>query len=271
MTFEPLSLDKLRPPAARNPGPATQLQWVELADCLIDRSYQRDLAGTSQKHIESIAANFEWSCFAPLIVAPLEGGKFAIIDGQHRATGALLVGLKKAPALVVIADRQGQARAFAAINGQTTKMNVLSVYRAARAAGDPATLEIDAIAQSQGVRILTYPVSAANQKPGDSIAIASILRMRRQCGAEALRAAFAAIMASRGDKRGLVNPLNVKALSTLFQERPMQLETVRKAFGFIDLRAAHRRALDQGIMGEIVDMRNELKRALAKLAGRSAT
>jgi hypothetical protein len=65
----------------------------------------------------------EWAKFSPVIVAPVEGGMFSIIDGQHRATAAMLRGIEKVPCEIVHIDRARQAEAFAAINGNITRVS----------------------------------------------------------------------------------------------------------------------------------------------------
>jgi ParB-like nuclease domain len=64
--------------------------------------------------VHQISENFDWSKFAPGIVAPVEGGQFAIVDGQHRTTMAILRSQEKMPCQVVQADRAKQAAAYAA-------------------------------------------------------------------------------------------------------------------------------------------------------------
>jgi hypothetical protein len=53
-------------------------------------------------------------------VAPVEGGQFAIVDGQHRTTAAIRRGQKEVPCQVVQADRAKQAAAYAAVDGNIT-------------------------------------------------------------------------------------------------------------------------------------------------------
>jgi ParB-like chromosome segregation protein Spo0J len=40
---------------------------------------------------------------APVVVSPVERGKFAIIDGQHRTTSAAILGVECVPCQIVIA------------------------------------------------------------------------------------------------------------------------------------------------------------------------
>jgi hypothetical protein len=69
----------------RNPA---MLQWLALDRLVIDDAYQRPLLPGTWKSIEKIAANFQWSRFSPVLVAPIAGGLFAVIDGQHRVHAA---------------------------------------------------------------------------------------------------------------------------------------------------------------------------------------
>jgi hypothetical protein len=80
--------------------------------------------------VKLIAENFDWSKFAPVIVAPVEAGRFAIVDGQHRTTAAVLRGQKTVPCQIVQADRAKQAEAFAAVNGNVTKTNAQQLFHA---------------------------------------------------------------------------------------------------------------------------------------------
>ena len=266
MTFSRLDLSGLKAPPPREHGAVSQLIWVDLADCVVDREYQRDITTHSRSRVVKIAAEFDWSCFSPLIVSPVADGKYAIIDGQHRATAAMLIGETQVPEMVVIADRARQAKSFAAINGSTTKMTAQQVYRAARASKEPKIVEIDAIAAECGVHILTRKLQADLMKPGDLICVQAVVKAFEQHGAESLRAAFAAIMASKGDKRGLISPIVVRGLAMLFAHRPMSIATIRRAFAFLDLRDAMSEAKREGFDGGLVDFRNVVAARLVKLA-----
>ena len=270
MTFSPLSIEGIKPPPPRDHGAAPQLVWVALADCGVDRDYQRDMTPDSRRKVEKIAAEFDWSCFAPLIVSPVAGGKYAMIDGQHRGTAALLVGETQAPAMVVIADRARQAKSFAAINGTITRMSALQVFRAARAAGDPEALAVDAIAARCGVRVLTHKTPANLMQPGDCIAAAVLVKALRDYGAETLERVLTAIMASRGDKRGLVSTIPIRSLCIVFKTNGWALETIRRAFAHVDLRELEAKARKDGFEGIYSDLAAEIKVRLAQIAKSSA-
>ena len=268
MTLQPLDVSAFSTPPVRDHGGRPTLLWVALADCGVDADYQRGLTPDSRKRIAAIAAAFDWSCFSPMLIAPAGGGRYAIIDGQHRARAALLVGEREAPAMLIDADIRGQARAFAAVNGSVTRMSPLALYRAARAAGDAQAIAVEAIAASAGVRVLAGPRTIERMQPGETAAAASLMKAMRDYGAKTLERALVAIMASKGDKRGLVNSAQIRGLCLVFREKPLDLATIRAAFARVDLRDAEVVARRDGFEGLYSDLAREVKARLAKLAAR---
>lgn len=85
------------PQSEFSPGPAPILNWLEIDKLVVDSTYQREIGRRGAANVYQIAENFDWSKFAPVIVAPIEGGKFAIVDGQHRTTAAMLRGQQEVP------------------------------------------------------------------------------------------------------------------------------------------------------------------------------
>jgi hypothetical protein len=49
------------------------LQWIKIADLVVDPTYQRPILGKGRKNVDRIARSFSWSCFAPVVVAPIQG------------------------------------------------------------------------------------------------------------------------------------------------------------------------------------------------------
>ena len=178
-----------------SPGPAPMLQWVKIADLIVDDAYQRPLGPSNWKAIQKIAANFLWSRFNPLLLAPVEGGKFAIIDGQHRAHAALLCGIAEVPAVAVMVGLQEQSRAFAWINSQTIKVSPFHVFKAALSAGDDWAVRAAAAVSAAGCRLMTSHASSATKKPGEVYCVVLIRRLIEAGMDDAVTAGLAALCA----------------------------------------------------------------------------
>lgn len=149
-----------------HPGPAPMLQWIDIASLVVDEAYQRELKIGNWKSIQRIAANFRWSRFSPVFVAPVEGGLYAIIDGQHRCHAAMLCGHTAVPCQVVQMDQREQAEAFAAVNGMVTKVTAWNLYRASLAAGEGWAVRCDRLARAAGCELMTNTTSSYAKKPG---------------------------------------------------------------------------------------------------------
>jgi len=190
-------------------GPAPQLQWIAIEQLVIDDSYQRDITKQGRGNVRAIAENFSWTFFAPVIVSPIEGGRYAIIDGQHRTTAAALVGAKEVPCALVIADRVTQAKAFRAINAQITRMHPLQIFQARLAAGDPPACRAAEMIAAADVRLLR---SVNVCGPRDTLAAGTLIDLAARdaaVGALTLRC-----LAQNGERHGcdLLRAVIIKAL-----------------------------------------------------------
>lgn len=213
MSFRPITIEGFNAPTAElNPGAAPMLQWIAVGDLVVDERYQRPIYGAGTRNVKAIAGEFRWSKFAPLIVAPVAGGKFAIIDGQHRATAAALHGIHSLPAQVIIADEGEQAAAFSAINGKVTRIHKLAVQHAALLAGDKAALAIKAACDAAGVKILRYPVALTGLKPGETLALGTITECLKLYGREVVITALYCVTETENNKPGVLSATNIKAL-----------------------------------------------------------
>jgi ParB-like chromosome segregation protein Spo0J len=184
------------------------LQWIKVGDLVIDETYQRPIRGAGAKNIAAIAEAFSWSKFAPLIVSPVAGGRYAVIDGQHRATAAALRGVEALPAQIIIADTMEQAAAFKAVNGQTTRMHALEIHRAGVAGGDAEAIEIERVCAEAGASISPHPRCLSRLKPGETLAIGALRSRLRLHGPEnvilALRCAGQGVNSRPGVLSGVV-------------------------------------------------------------------
>jgi hypothetical protein len=223
-------------------GPAPMLQWIKITDLVIDPAYQRPIIGNGRKNVDRIARAFSWSCFAPVVVSPVEGGKFAIIDGQHRTTAAALVGHDAVPCQIAIAAPHEQAAAFKAINGVTTPISAMALHAAALAANEPQALEIADVCARAGVELLRYPVPAALQEPGQTMAVGAISKCLNQYGADTLITALQCVTQTENNTPGMLSSRLIKALCEILSDHPEWRDgglALLEAFDHIDLQAIH--------------------------------
>lgn len=144
-----------------------ELVWLEISDLVIDDTYQRKINPRGHKNIEVIAADFWWSRFTPLLVAPIGDGRFAVIDGQHRTHSAAICGYKTVPALVVSMSLHEQARAFSWVNGNVTNITPFQIFRAALVANEDWAVLSDAVVRNGCCQLMTSNASAKNKKSGE--------------------------------------------------------------------------------------------------------
>lgn len=144
------------PPEEVRGGAVPELRWLDIDELRVDDSFQRPLGPANWAAIRKIAADFSWSMFTPVVVAPIIGGKYSLIDGQHRTHAARICGFGQVPAMIVMTAEVGQAAAFAAINGNVVRMSPFHIYKAALAArADWAVRSRDAVAAA-GCQLMAY-------------------------------------------------------------------------------------------------------------------
>lgn len=179
--MRPVEIRKLKRPADIEPGPAPMLQWIGIDKLVVDDRYQRDLKTGNWKAIQRIAAGFKWSRFSPVFVAPVEGGRFAIIDGQHRTHAAAICGFEEVPCQVVQMSVEEQAASFAAVNGLVTRVTPFQIYKAALTAGEEWAVECANICSKADCRLMTFNSSTDAKRAGDIYAL-SLIRIYQARG-----------------------------------------------------------------------------------------
>jgi ParB-like nuclease domain len=220
-----------------------KLFWIGIASLRVDHRYQRKIVGrTSEKNVIKIAAEFDWSKFAPVVVAEVEEGLFAIIDGQHRTTAAALRGIRDVPCLIHNADLAAQANAFAAINGTVTAMSTMQLHAARVAAGDAAAIQLRDVCAEAGVEIMRYPVPAYDMKAGQTLAASTLARQLARYGSKTLVAALSCITRTGDGHIGMVRAPVVEAFCAVFSIEPdwiADLEALVAAMQSFDFDAAY--------------------------------
>lgn len=200
-----IDLSGLKAPerAGQSAGAVPELRWVAIADLVIDDTFQRPIEKHGWAAIARIAADFSWGKFAPVVVSPVVGGGYALIDGQHRTHAAALCGFDSVPAMVVVLSPADQAASFAAINGNVTRISAFHVLKAALAAGEPwAVSARDAVAAA-GCVLMTYHPSHSAKRPGEVYCIQAVRRMIDMGRADVVSAGLRALSARIGAETGV--------------------------------------------------------------------
>lgn len=200
------------PQSPFSPGPAPMLTWIPVEKFVVDDTYQREVGRRGRSNVQHIAENFDWSKFAPVIVAPVEGGLYAIVDGQHRTTAAILRGLDQVPCEVVQADRAQQAAAYAAVNGNITKTTPQQLFHARLAAGDKNAQELADVCSAGGVEITRRNLILARMTVGQTQAVGALARCLKEYGRDTLITALQCITETSDGNAGFVRATIVEGL-----------------------------------------------------------
>jgi hypothetical protein len=193
--YRPIALPNMGAPLSIVDQPSPMLQWVEIALMVIDDSYQRQINQTGLRTIKTIAEGFRWSCFTPVLLAPIEGGLFAVIDGQHRVHAALMCGIKSVPAMVVPIAATEQATAFVQVNSARTAMSPLNLYKAGLVAGAAWAIDADRAVSEAGCRLMRSNRSTKDKKPGEVYCVGLIRDLVAKGHGRAVTVALSAVRA----------------------------------------------------------------------------
>ena len=222
-------------PPRESCGAAPQLMWIAIADLGVDDSYQREINRVGHQKVRGIAEHFDWDFFAPVIVSPVSGGRFAIIDGQHRTTGALLAGHDKVPCSVILADRRKQASAFEAINGNITRVTPLQRFKAKLAAEEPEALRLNAVAARAGVRLRFSQGGVAKYaRANDCFALVALQAAMEKFGDDVAEWTLRCILASADNEPGLFRSVLIRCVSEVLAENPAWLSAPELLAAFIE-------------------------------------
>lgn len=224
-------------PAELQDQPQPMMIWAKIDDLVIDRRYQRAITAKGKSAIQRIAHNFDWRKYQPILVAPAQGGKFAVVDGQHRAHAAALCGIEQIPAMTVPMTPKEQAAGFAAINRDRISIDNLSIYRAELHAGAEWAVTLKATVEAAGCTVATSMPSSIKKKPRVIYAVSLIRKMIETGEGEAVTAGLQAITQSDGCEElenysGPVISVWLRALAT--NQRFLSLD-LASAFDEIDI------------------------------------
>lgn len=216
--IETASYAALTPPDSLGRPP--KLEWLAIRDLVVDPEYQRDITNVGRSNVRRIALGFNWSMFAPVIVATAGAGKYAIVDGQHRTTAAAICGIDRVPCCVIEAQRGEQAAAFKAINGNVTKLSSMQLHHAALAAGEARALNISQICARAGVTVLRYPKATNIIAIGETMAVNVIARCIDKFGEETVVAALSSIKGAGGGIPGVLKAPVIYGTCDVLSDHP---------------------------------------------------
>ncbi|CDX37225.1 conserved hypothetical protein [Mesorhizobium sp. SOD10] len=186
-----------------------------------------------------------------MIVAPVEGGLYAIVDGQHRTTAAMLRGIELIPCQIVQADRAQQAAAYAAVNGNITKTTAQQLFYARLAAGDTHAKDLMDVCAAAGVEIVRRNMVSTKMKPGQTQAVGALSRCLQRYGRETLITALQCITETADGNPGFVRATIIEGLCEALGGSP-----------WVNLGEALLRAMDDfsfpDVWGEITDGHDKL-------------
>lgn len=244
MSLEQIDISGFKP-AELMDQPQPMMIWASLSDLVIDRQYQRSITSAGRAAIQRIADGFDWRKYQPILVAPTDGGRMAIVDGQHRAHAALLCGIKKLPAMTVAMTPREQAAGFAAINRDRISMNPLSIYRAELAAGSDWAQQVKMAVEEAGCVIATSSPSQKNKRPKTIYAVSLIRRMIASGEAAAVTTGLRAIADSAmqddvGSYNGMTLAIWLGAISSDQRFAKLDLSAMFEAIDFDTLQDACR-------------------------------
>lgn len=243
-----ISTEGLRAPEALAPGAAPRFAWLPIAALVVDDRYQRPITEQGRRQVRLIAEEFRWAHFLPLLVARGEEASFIVIDGQHRATAALLAGFQQVPCQIVEIDLKAQAFAFDAVNGASQRVPAYARFFARLASGDAEAGRTVAAAKEIGLQLLRYPVQRASQRPRQTMAATTLQKCIARHGAATCVTALGALAESAsGEEPGRFNAVTVEGVVAALAERPAWLADRGTLVVFFDgvdfdalLRAARR-------------------------------
>jgi hypothetical protein len=239
-------------PNSVSAGKAPLLKWLPITDLVVDPSFHPPINGRARGAVNRIARSFSWSCFGTVIVAEVENGKFAIIDGHQRATAAALVGFDEVPCQIVVASKDQQAVAYKAING--TVSSRLTVHADALAKQDDGAVTLSTICARADVQLLRYPVPVDRQTAGQTMAIGALEQCLKRYGEETLISALQCVTQTPNNRPGVLSARMIKALCAVLHTDISRRDSglaLLEAFDAIDLCVLAKRAVAEAEANKI--------------------
>lgn len=220
--------DEIEPPTIR--GAVGELITIPISKLFVDSTYQRAVSVGSVKNIKRICRQFDWAKFLPVIVAR-DGERFAIVDGQHRATAAATIGIDAVPCYVLSCTPAEAAAAFAAINGNVTRMEPIDLWFAELAAGDPKAVALQRVLDAASVKVTR---KKEGYLVGETRSINVLARALDFYGATTLTTILQCIVETGDGNPGMIFGAMVNGIGRAIRTKPDLLVAPSKLFDLFD-------------------------------------
>ena len=187
---------------------------VNLID--VDRQYQRALR---EVLVNRILRKFQWSRFGAIVLAKKNGGRFMVVEGQHRVEAAKRhPDINAVPAVVFeFASLEEEAKSFVGINRDRQAVSSVDRYWAAVTAGNPTALHVAAILKKAECDIVREHGAA---QPGHTHAVTALERSIKNFGDEATVRALRILCATWPDDKDALRGTLITAVAGLVRFNP---------------------------------------------------
>ncbi len=129
-------------------------EWLVVGSLVIDSAYQRPV---NERTVSKIVRLFDPDLLGAFLVSRRDSGTEVLLDGQQRREGLLRLhyGDQRVPCVVYHGlSLEREAEIFHQFNVQRTKLGAFDEYRAALVAKDPTALEVQAVIDRVGLRVV---------------------------------------------------------------------------------------------------------------------
>jgi hypothetical protein len=132
----------------------------------------------------------------------------------------MLRGIEKVACEIVHIDRARQAEAFAAINGNTTRVSPQVVYYARLTGKDPAAEEMARVLSAAGVTVCRGAKTIRTMKAGETNSVGAISKLLTKFGPETLISALQCITQTESGNPGFVRAMVIEPLCVVLHRNP---------------------------------------------------
>lgn len=194
-------------------GERPALEWVNVELIDVDGNYQRAIKPAL---VDKILRKFSWAKFGALVLSRQEGGRYTVVEGQHRWKAASLhPDVQAVPAVIVRHDDvAGEAQSFLAINRDRMAVTSIEQYWAGLTAGDERAMAISAVLKAAGCDVVP---ENGHYRPNLTNSITSIDRSLKHFGHAATRRALLVIRAAWPEEAKALRGVLIQALARIIR------------------------------------------------------